>query len=96
MAITQKSPLKSNLPKYILAMLEQPAVIETIQLVELPKPKRIGTGKPMGRKPKSLSDIDVRAIRESGETGRALALRYGVSSQYISNIRKGTRRTDVT
>jgi len=39
-----------------------------------------------------LSDADVRAIRESRDTHRATAERYGVSPGYIADLRRGAYR----
>jgi hypothetical protein len=49
-----------------------------------PRAKANGNGK--------LSDEEVQEVKESKETGAAIARRFGVSPALISMIRRGTRR----
>lgn len=44
---------------------------------------------------KKISDEDVKIIRESKESQRALAERYGISQALISAIRLGKKRYNV-
>jgi hypothetical protein len=47
--------------------------------------------KKRGRKPRKLTSADVEAIRVSDERGVDLARRYGISQQYVSDIRRRSR-----